>query len=100
MSRPGITSERLISLFLLGLLLFNPPLLSIFDVPEAVIGIPILYIYLFTAWAVLVLLMALTIESATAGDEEQDRGGAAPGRVGRPVGDLDGGLDGERDGGR
>ena len=52
MSRPGITSERLISLFLLGLLLFNPPLLSIFDVPETVIGFPILYIYLFTAWAV------------------------------------------------
>ncbi len=79
MSRPGITSERLVSLFLLGLLLFNPPLLSIFDVPETVIGFPILYIYLFTAWAVLVLLMALTIESATAGDEEPDSGGSAPG---------------------
>ena len=79
MSRPGITSERLVSLFLLGLLLFNPPLLSIFDSPETVIGIPILYIYLFTAWAVLVLLMALTIESATAGDEERDLGGAPPG---------------------
>ena len=88
MSRPGITSERLISLFLLGLLLFNPPLLSIFDVPEAVIGFPILYIYLFTAWAVLILLMALTIERATAGDEDQDREGAAPG--------TDGNLDGDR----
>ena len=87
MSRPGITSERLISLFLLGLLLFNPPLLSIFDTPETVIGFPILYIYLFTAWAVLVLLMALTIESAAAGDEEQDHSGTAPGK------------DGDRDGG-
>ena len=96
MSRPGITSERLISLFLLGLLLFNPPLLSIFDVPEAVIGIPILYIYLFTAWAVLVLLMALTIESATAGDEEQVRGGAAPGMAPGMAPDMDG----KRDGGR
>ncbi len=91
MSRPGITSERLISLFLLGLLLFNPPLLSIFDLPETVIGFPILYIYLFTAWAVLVLLMALTIESATAGDDEQDRGDAAPGSDGSRDEDPDGG---------
>ena len=74
MSRPGITSERLISLFLLGLLLLNPPLLSIFDVPETAIGIPILYIYLFAAWAALVLLMALTIESAAAAEEGQDPG--------------------------
>ena len=87
MRRPGITSERLISLFLLGLLLFNPPLLSIFDVPDTAIGIPILYIYLFAAWAVLVLLMALTIESAAAAAEGQDPGEEAS----APGGSSDGG---------
>ena len=34
MSRPQIMSERLIALFLLGLLLFSPPLLGIFDLPH------------------------------------------------------------------
>ena len=54
MIRSRMTSERLASLFLLGVLLFNPPLLLIFDFPDYVLGIPVLYIYLFTAWAVLV----------------------------------------------
>ena len=64
MSRPGIMSERLISLFLLGLLLFSPPFLGIFDLPETALGIPVLYIFLFVAWFCLILLTALTIESA------------------------------------
>jgi hypothetical protein len=83
-----MTSERLASLFLLGVLLFNPPLLSIFDFPEYVLGIPVLYIYLFTAWAVLVVLMALTIESAAAAEEAEEAmqvvedGGEPPGEEG------------------
>ena len=72
MSRPGVTSERLIFLFLLGMLLFNPPLLSIFDRPAVVIGIPLLYLYLFAAWGVLLVLMALTIESAAASEESAE----------------------------
>ncbi len=72
MIRSSMTSERLASLFLLGVLLFNPPLLSIFDFPDYVLGIPVLYIYLFTAWAVLVVLMALTIESAAAAEEAEE----------------------------
>ncbi|MEE9480958.1 MAG: hypothetical protein V3V34_10515 [Kiloniellales bacterium] len=88
MIRSRMTSERLASLFLLGVLLFNPPLLSIFDFPDYVLGIPVLYIYLFTAWAVLVLLMALTIESAAAVEEAEepapaaDSGGDPPGDEG------------------
>ncbi len=88
MIRSRMTSERLASLFLLGVLLFNPPLLLIFDFPDYVLGIPVLYIYLFTAWAVLVLLMALTIESAAAVEEVEepapaaDSGGDTPGDEG------------------
>jgi hypothetical protein len=81
MGRSGITSERLIFLFLLGLLLFNPPLLSIFDRPATVIGIPLLYIYLFAAWGVLVVLMALTVESAAAAEEGAERGAEGPAEV-------------------
>ncbi len=64
MSRPQIMGERLIALFLLGLLLFSPPLLGIFDLPETALGIPVLYLFLFVAWFSLIILTALTIESA------------------------------------
>ncbi len=54
--------ERSIALFLLGILLFNPPLLSIFGIDVAFAGIPLLYIYLFLAWAAFILLMGLISE--------------------------------------
>lgn len=41
---------RLISLFLLGLILFNYPILAIFNRPALFFGIPLLYLYLFVVW--------------------------------------------------
>jgi hypothetical protein len=55
--------QRLIALFVLGCLLFNYPLLSLFNVAADVFGVPVLYAYIFAAWALLVALMALVIES-------------------------------------
>ncbi len=69
MSRPGATGEGLVFLFLLGVLLFNPPLLSIFDIPRQLFGIPLLYIYLFACWGVLLILGAVIIEKSGDGDE-------------------------------
>lgn len=51
--------RRLIGLFLLGCLLFNYPILSIFNRAVLIGGIPLLYIYLFTVWAVVIALIAL-----------------------------------------
>ena len=62
LTRPGITSERSVALFLLGLIAFNPPILSIFSVESLVLGLPLLYLYLFAGWAVLILLAWLTAE--------------------------------------
>jgi hypothetical protein len=58
--------ERLVALFLLGLVLFNPLVLSIFDVgfDGGLFGIPTLYLYLFVVWAVLIGLVALVVENA------------------------------------
>jgi hypothetical protein len=56
-------SQRLIALFVLGCLLFNYPLLSLFNVAAEVFGVPVLYAYIFAAWALLVALMAIVIES-------------------------------------
>jgi hypothetical protein len=62
MSRPSIKTHRLTALFILGALLFNYPLLALFNHPALIAGVPILYVYAFAAWAVLVGLLALVIE--------------------------------------
>lgn len=51
--------KRLIGLFLLGYLLFNFPLLSLFDLPQMVLGYPLLYAYLFCVWVLLIFLVIL-----------------------------------------
>ncbi len=68
MNLPGIASERLVALFILGVLLFSPPFLLIFDKATTVMGIPMLYLYLFIAWAVLIGLVALAIEKMKDGE--------------------------------
>lgn len=57
-----VRGQRLVALCLLGLLLFNYPLLAVFNVRGTLFGIPVLYAYFFIAWAVLIALMALVIE--------------------------------------
>ena len=42
--------------------LFNFPLLALFDHAAIAFGIPVLYVYIFTVWAVLIALLALVIE--------------------------------------
>jgi hypothetical protein len=69
MSRPGLIQERLIALFLFGALLFTPPLLGVFNSSARVFGIPTLYLYLFAAWTLLIVLVALVIESSDAADD-------------------------------
>ena len=59
---------RLGAVFLLGLVLFNPLLIQIFDggADVAVFGVPLLYLYLFVGWAVLIGLMAVVTERTSA----------------------------------
>jgi hypothetical protein len=59
MQRTNARNERLVALFLLGLLLFNYPLLTLFNVPRIVLGVPLLYLYLFAAWAAVILIAAV-----------------------------------------
>jgi hypothetical protein len=54
--------QRLIALCLFGFLLFNYPILALFNLPTAVLGIPVLYAWIFCAWAVLIALMAWVVE--------------------------------------
>ena len=59
MLRHDRTRERLIALFVLGVLLFVPPFLLLFNRPLQVLGVPLLYLYLFAAWTGLIALGAL-----------------------------------------
>ena len=55
--------QRFIALCFLGMLLFNFPILALFNVPGTLFGIPVLYAYIFGAWAALIALMALAARS-------------------------------------
>jgi hypothetical protein len=60
--RSTMKGPRLVAAFLLGLLLFNYPLLALFNRAGTAFGIPLLYAYIFLAWALLIGLLALVIE--------------------------------------
>ena len=57
-------APRLIALCMLGVLLFNYPLLALFNVSATAFGIPVLYVYIFAAWSLLIGCMALVVEVA------------------------------------
>ena len=62
MNKPYIKTQRLAALFALGAVLFNYPLLALFNRAVMVAGVPLLYLYVFLAWALLITLMALVVE--------------------------------------
>jgi hypothetical protein len=51
-------APRLGAAAVLALLLFNYPFLAMFDVDVRVLGIPLLWAYLFIVWALVVTLLA------------------------------------------
>jgi hypothetical protein len=65
------------ALFLLGVLLFTPPFLGIFNTPDRILGLPSLYLYLFAAWTLLIVLVTLVIESSDT-DEGPARAAETP----------------------
>lgn len=54
--------ERLAAAFLLGLLLFMPPMLAVASKDVLPGGIPLLYLWLFGGWLVLIAVLALVME--------------------------------------
>ena len=63
MSDPGSRSERVVALCMLGIVLFNYPILALFNVSGTFFGVPVLYAYIFIAWIALIGLMAWVAES-------------------------------------
>jgi hypothetical protein len=62
MREPNIDQQKLVATFLLGVLLFNYPVLSLFNRAAAALGIPLIYAYIFLAWGGLIALTAWLVE--------------------------------------
>jgi len=60
----GPLNQRLLALFVVGCLLFNFPLLSLWDHPARLFGLPLLPTALFLLWGLLIAALALIIERA------------------------------------
>lgn len=61
MRKPNVTAEWLVAAFMLGAVLFNYPVLSLFNTEASVFGVPLLYVFVFLAWGALIGLTAWII---------------------------------------
>jgi len=58
----GLKTQRLLALFFAGGLLFNFPLLALWDRDLTLLGVPLFPAALFIVWGVLIVLLALIVE--------------------------------------
>jgi len=54
--------QRLIGLFLFGFVFLNSPVLTIFNREVVIGGVPLVYVYLFAVWALLIVLTGWIVE--------------------------------------
>jgi hypothetical protein len=59
----AIRNKRLIALFLLGYILLNNPILSLFNRPQLALGIPLLFFYIFGVWILLIALVVIIVSA-------------------------------------
>ncbi len=83
MTSLAVKARRLVGIFLLGVVLFNYPVLSLFNREMFLSGIPILYLYLFGTWALLIFLTAMVTGSRRSGfrQEEMDEPSETPAKT-------------------
>jgi len=62
MMRKGLAGQRLVAVFIAGVLLLNFPLLSLFDRPIILFGLPLLHVYLFLVWGALIFAVGWIAE--------------------------------------
>jgi hypothetical protein len=58
---PKRKGERLVSLLIVGVLLLNFPLLSVFSTNSLFLGFPVLFVYLFIVWGLIIGAMVLVL---------------------------------------
>jgi hypothetical protein len=53
----GLRNTRLLAVAGLALVLFNYPVIAVFDKPVLVAGVPLLWAYIFISWALVIALV-------------------------------------------
>lgn len=61
----GLDAQRLVTLFVAGLALFNFPLLALWNHDVRVLGLPLFPAALFGLWALLIAALAWVVERGT-----------------------------------
>ena len=56
---PSNRNAKLTLLFFVAMLLFNFPIIGIFGKNQLVFGLPVLYLYIFSVWLLLIALVYL-----------------------------------------
>lgn len=83
--------EYIVILFIGGVLAINYPVLDLFDRSWALLGIPLLYFYLYLAWLVLIIVLIVVVESSEVRQsEEPPKPGALESESTSPSGDSSG----------
>ena len=60
----SLRSARMVAVAALALLLFNFPLLALFDVDVRVGGVPLVWAYLFFVWVAVIAVVAWVVRDA------------------------------------
>ena len=60
----SLRSARMVAVAALALLLFGFPFMALFDVDVRVLGVPLLWAYLFVSWGVVVAVVAWVVRDA------------------------------------
>lgn len=62
--RDSLHSARMVAVAALALLLFGFPVMALFDVDVRMLGVPLLWAYLFIAWGVVIAVVAWVVRDA------------------------------------
>ena len=77
MTRDSKINKRLVALFLIGCVFFNFPILSLVNLKILIFGLPLMYVYIFGVWCLLISLTALAtlFRSRQRANDSADKGG-------------------------
>ena len=78
MTRDSKINKRLVALFLIGCVFFNFPILSLVNLKILIFGLPLMYVYIFGIWCLLISFTALATLSHSR--KRADRSGNTGGR--------------------
>jgi hypothetical protein len=64
------TAKRLAFISILFIIVFNFPFISVFNTFQSYLGVPVLYLFLFTAWLLFITVLILFMRKNINSDKE------------------------------